>query len=416
MKIVYLLDGFPPESYSSASVIAFNLAKSLLELGHEIFVITCTSKKNEQGEENYKGIKIFRIYSQYSSLLRHWFEVFNIQTVFKVKRILEDIEPDICHFHYINQHLSYYCLRIARKYSKAVFITVHDVMLVHYGKLMFTHRSLNEGGPKYSLDYKISFRDQIKEAGRTYNPFRNLFIRHYLNCVDKIFAVSNSLKNLLAVNGIKNVETIYNGINVDEWQENYDEVERFKKTYNILNKKIIFFGGRISGAKGGDQILKSLSVIKKTISDIILIVVGEENQYTDSMKRTIPKLRLNENVVFAGSLKNNELKAAYHAADICVSPSLCFETFGMINLEAMACKKPVVSSYFGGPSEVVVDEETGYFVNPYNIDLMAQKILDILSSPQKAKEFGEAGHKRVKNFFSLNRQVEETLKWYKNYV
>jgi len=72
----------------------------------------------------------------------------------------------------------------------------------------------------------------------------------------------------------------------------------------------------------------------------------------------------------------------------------------------------VVSSFFGGPREVVVGGETGFLLNSNNTDLMAEKIVDLLENPQKAMQFGEAGYKRVKEILSLSRQVEETLKWY----
>ena len=407
MKIVYLLDDFPPKSYSSASLITLDLAKAMLKLGHKVFVVTRTGKKIERGEELFEGIKIFRIYSKYPSFLRHWIVVINPQTIFQIKKILKNIQPDICHFHHIHQYLSYYCLKLAKKYSQAVFITAHDAMFFHYGKLM---------PKKENFIYRVTLKDQIAEAGKTYNPFRNVFIRHYLGNVDKIFTVSDSLKKLFIVNKIKNVETIYNGINVDDWKQNTNEIMRFKEEYNIINKKILFFGGRISGAKGGDQMLLVLSKIRQEIDNVVLIIAGKENLYTQTMRVKIKGLGLNDSVVFTGFLTKDKLKVAYYTSDICVSPSLCFETFGMINLEAMACKKPVVSSYFGGPSETIIDNVTGYLINPYNIALVTEKIVDLLKNPQKAEQFGEAGHQRVKEVFSLQKQIEKTLNYYSKFT
>jgi glycosyltransferase involved in cell wall biosynthesis len=407
MKIIYLLDDFPPKSYSSVSMIAFNLTRGLLELGHEIFVITRTGKKNEQGEENYQGIKIFRIYSQYPSLLRHWLAVFNPQTILKVKRILKEIRPDVCHFHHIHAYLSYYCLKLAKKYSKKVFITAHDVMFFHYGKLM----PKNE-----NVYYRVSILDQIKEARKRYNPFRNIVIKHYLKYTDKIFTVSNALKKVLEINGIKNIETIYNGIDVSKWQANRDVIENFKNEYNLENKKVINFAARLIEAKGGDQLIRSLALVNKEFPYFLLLVIGKEWVYTEKLKQIADKLGIKNKIIFTGFLKEEELKIAYHSTDISVFPSLCFETFGMGNLEAMACKKPVISSFFGGPSEVVVDGETGYLINPNDVELMAEKILYLLKNSQKAKQFGEEGYLRAKEVFSLDRQVEETLKWYNKFL
>ena len=280
-------------------------------------------------------------------------------------------------------------------------------MLVHYGKLI----PKNENYIK-----KISILDQIKEAGKTYNPFRNLFIRHYLKCVDRIFAVSNSLKELLAINGIKNVETIYNGIDVNDWVINNEEIKKIKEKYNLQNKKIIFFGGRLSGAKGGKQILKVMALIKKEINDVVLLIAGEKNKYVNRMEKMIEELNIENNIILIGWLEKKELKAVYNSVDLCVFPSLCFETFGMMVLEAMACKKPVISSCFGGPREMIIDGETGYLVNPNDTELMAEKIIDLLKNSQKAKQFGEAGYARAKKHFSSDEQINKTLEWYKKYV
>ena len=59
MKILFALDDFPPKSFSSASLIAYNLALEFLKRGHSIFVITRTGEKLEEGIETYNGIKIF---------------------------------------------------------------------------------------------------------------------------------------------------------------------------------------------------------------------------------------------------------------------------------------------------------------------------------------------------------------------
>ncbi|MDP2946948.1 MAG: glycosyltransferase family 4 protein, partial [Nanoarchaeota archaeon] len=261
--------------------------------------------------------------------------------------------------------------------------------------------------------YRVGIIDQIKEAKKRYNPFRNIIIRHYLKYVTKIFSVSNSLKELLEINNIRNVETIYNGINLDEWQIDKEKIEKFKEKYNLNDKKVIIFSARLIEAKGGDQLLESLSLVNDRFSDFALLVVGKEWAYTEKMKKIARDFGIENKIIFTGLMEREKLKIAYNSADISVFPSLCFESFGMGNLEAMACKKPVVSSWFGGPKEVVVDKETGYLIDPNNIELMAEKIIELLKDSQKSKTFGEKGYERVRKNFSLEKQVEETLKWYK---
>jgi len=60
----------------------------------------------------------------------------------------------------------------------------------------------------------------------------------------------------------------------------------------------------------------------------------------------------------------------------------------------------------------VINNETGYIVNPYNEKELADKIIDLLKSPAKARTFGQAGYERVKNEFSLEKQTKKTMEWY----
>jgi len=403
MKILFLSEDFPPFGIGGSAVVAYNLAKGLKDKGHDVFVITTIREKLNQGEFESDGLKIFRIYSDYHPRWQSWFSLYNPQVVFKVKKIIKEIKPDIVHVHNVHWHFSYHCLKIAKSYARAVFLTAHDVMMVHYGKLM----------PKNgSCFYKISILDQIREAEKRYNPFRNIIIRHYLKYVDKIFAVSNAIKKILAINNIKNVETIYNGIDVENWKIDPEKISDFKKKYSLQNKKIILFAGRLSGAKGGQEILKAIVQIKGEIGNVILLVAGERNKYVGEMENLIRKLHIEQYVKFIGWLDREEAKSAFFASDVCITPSIYLDPFPTVNLEAMASKKPIIGTQFGGTPEIVVDKETGYLVNSSDTKDMADKTVELLKNPQKAKQFGEAGYKRVKENFSLQKQIEETLNFY----
>jgi starch synthase len=116
-----------------------------------------------------------------------------------------------------------------------------------------------------------------------------------------------------------------------------------------------------------------------------------------------------------------------HCAVFCC-PSV-YEPFGIINLEAMACKAPVVASATGGILEVVVDEETGYLV-PFEADPvttfptdakkfakdLAERLTGLLKDPEKAKRMGEAGRKRVEEHFSWTAIAAQTIKLYESLI
>jgi len=407
LKILFLVDDFPPVKYTSGGKVAYALAVELAKRGHKVFIITSVQDRKKEGRETWNGLDIFRIYSNYHPRWRFWITLYNPQTVFKVEKIMKEIKPDVVNFRHIHQYLSFACFKIAKKYAKAVFLTANDVLLINHEKVL----------PKNGTClYKISIWDQVKQARKRYNPFRDLSIRHYLKYVDKIFSISNALKELLEMNGINNVITIYNGIDVEDWKENKDETSKFRKKYGLSGKRVILFGGRLGPSKGTDAMLEITKIVSGKIKNAVLMVVGDSDWYAGKMKQLAEDLGIKDKVIFTGFLTGEELKSSYYGCDVYAFPSICFEGLGMSCLEAMACAKPVAATCFGGTRELIIDGENGYVINPLDVGDAAKKIIDLLDNSQKAQEFGRAGYELAKNKFSLDEKTDETIQQYYKFL
>ncbi|MCK6462341.1 MAG: glycosyltransferase family 4 protein [Candidatus Pacebacteria bacterium] len=405
MKILYLTDEFPPENFGGAGIVAYDFAKAVAKTGHKVFVITTTRNRSLEGESLFEGLKVFRLYSNYPIFLRHYISVYNPFLVFKIKKILKEIEPGVVHAHNIHSDISYHSLKLAKKTGCKVFLTAHDTMLVSYDKNYF---------PCGEKNFRITAWRNIKIAGKRYNPFRNFFIKKYLNYTDKIFAISQALKEFLAQNGVDSV-VLHNGVNIEDWVKPAPEkIMDFRKKYGVEGKKIILFGGRFSGAKGGRQILQAFSWLVKNcpVEKAVLLAVGRKNQYAEKMAVLTKKLAIDDKILFTGWLGREEIKAAFFVSDVCVTPSVYFDPFNLFNIEAMAAGKPVVGTCFGGTPEIVVDGQTGYIANPLNHEEFGKKICDILSDKNKAEIFGKNGRKRAEEFFSLQKQTEKLISRY----
>lgn len=398
MRIVILVDYF--DNRGGAVGIAKTMVFGLKKLGHNVSVITTVQSKSLTGKKKENGVDIYSIYSEYNLFWRAYRSLYNSQTIKYIAEIIEEIKPDIVHAHNIHTYLSYHTLKLAKKNNAKVFLTAHDVQLFHYGKL-------TEPG------YKISVWQQIKRAGKTYNPFRNIIICYYLKYADKIFAVSGALKGALGDNGIKNVEIIHNGIDISAWILGDETVRVLKEKYNLHDKKVILFGGRLGWLKGGREICLATRNVIKIIPDVVLLLVGKIDEEVKEILNFADNLEIGKNIIATGWLSGDELKAAYYAADIVTTPSICFDSFPTVNLEAMACRKPVVATCFGGSREAVFDGETGYIVNPFNTELLAGKIINLLQNPEKAGKFGEIGYEKVKKEFNLDKMISNYLEWYK---
>lgn len=410
MKILILSDNFPPSAPGGAERSTFDLASAFRKKGHEIFIITACQDKKFSGESEFEGLKVFRIYSDYRSRWRAYLSLYNPRTVGQVKAIMEKVKPDVVSAQNIHYHLSYFCLKLARQYSKAVFFTARDMMTFNYGKLA-VEQYLSQGS------YKTNWLYHLKQAKKRYNPFRNVVIRHYLKHAHKIFAISASLKNALNQNGIQNVEVIHNGINVENWQADPKAVQEFKEKYNLQNKKVILFGGRLSDElKGGEKIIRAMKEIVKKVPRAVLLVAGKKDKSTEELLKIAQNMSVGNNIIFTDWIEGEQLKAAYFCSDVVAVPALYVTTFNRFNMEAMACRKPVVGTCFGGAAEVVKDGGTGYVINPLDEKLMAEKIIDLLKNPKLALQFGEAGYRRVMESFSLEQKADEYLRWFKRYL
>ena len=410
-KIIILSDDFPPKSGGGAAIIASIHASAMVLANYETIVITTVEDRAKVGEFLENGIKIIRLYSKYNPRFRSILALYNPLILSKIKEILKREKPDIVHVHNIHYHISYHSLSIAKRYSKTLFMTIHDSMPFHYSKLF----------PKFPYEtqiksYKVSLLSQLKDFRFRFNPFKNIIIRYYLLLPNKIFAVSGALKNALLDNGIKNVEVINNGIDLEKWKIDQKDVEEFKKEYSLFDKKVILFCGRLSRAKGGEVLVRNMPSIIKEIPNAVILIVGDKDNTALEMLKQAQNLGIEQSLVFTGKLSGNSLLRAYGASDLAVVASLCFDWFPTVNLESMAMKLPVVATCFGGSSEIIADEINGYIINPYNEDELIGRIIDILGDDEKAKRFGEAGYERLKSEFGLDKYIQKTIFWYNKFL
>lgn len=391
MRILFILDEFLPENSGGAANVAFSLAKEFFKLNHDLLVLTATNNPESVGGIEIEGVKIRRILAKPFGRFRNFKNLKNKDILAKTKNILAEYKPDIVHIHILHHRFSYGVINLAKQFSKAVFLTLHDAQTVFNGKL-FPKRKICKLKPEY--DYEISRFDNLKNDKFGYNPFQKFSIKRALKKVDKIFAVSNALKGALEANGVFNIETIHNGINADEW------ASESATGNNIL------FAGRVDTAKGADALVRIFNVVNPQIPDAKLTIVGDGEFNAGG----------NKNIKVLPWQDRENMKRIFSESRVIVVPSLYLDPFPTVNLEAMAAGKPIIGTCFGGTPEVVVNNETGYIVNPYDEKELAEKIIDLLKNPEKTATFGKAGRGRVEKLFSIENQVQKTLEWYRKFL
>ena len=406
ISVVFLSDDFPPRSFGGAGISTYELAQSVKHAGHEVSVITTCRDQNEAGKSEYEGLTVFTIASDYHERWRAWRGLYNPPVVRQVEQLLRELRPDVVHANNLHYHLSYQCLKTAKKYAQTVVITFRDTMSVCYGKL-HTERYLDH------LDGRTTWFDHLKQARLRYNPLRNIVIRYYLRYADKRRAVSEALARVLEANAVRGVEAIQTGVDIQAWEAREGAVGGFKKRYGLEHKKIILFGGRLSTPKGGMTALEALAKVAEEMHDAVLLVAGKKEGFAGGMRERAAALGIEARIVFTGWIKGEDLRAAYAAADVVWVPSIYLDPLPRIVLEAMASGKPVIGSRYGGTPEAVVDGVTGYIVDPRHAEDVAGKTLDLLRHPEKAHAFGEAGQERIRTRFNLDNVAGQYIELYR---
>ncbi|MDE3078285.1 MAG: glycosyltransferase, partial [Chloroflexota bacterium] len=181
-----------------------------------------------------------------------------------------------------------------------------------------------------------------------------------------------------------------------------------KRSLGLADRRVLLFVGRMDRIKGVETLLRATAQLLRSDPqfELLLLIVGGDRQIRvmDDASRELLRLRaivsdlgLRQAVRFVGPKEQSELPTYYAAADVCAVPSYA-ESFGMVAVEAMACGTPVVAAGVGGLQSTIVDGETGFLVPRHDPALFADRIAQLMRSPELRRRFGQAGTQRARGY------------------
>jgi glycosyltransferase involved in cell wall biosynthesis len=292
-----------------------------------------------------------------------------------------------------------------------------------YRKLKKQHYDIifsdNGGYPAAELCLSIIIASKISGIGKRFllinscpSPRRFVFgLLHWL--LDKMVSVSCSeivtISNACAAQlqnyrfKDKKVKVIYNGIS----PVRTDKLSLNKKR-NILgiheSNEIIGLIGDYERLKGHESLMRAFVDVSSNYPQAKLVLIGSDAYpYSEYLKNLAKTLNIEDRVIFTGYLEN--AWEYIECFKIVVLPSIAYEGFGMVLLEAMLYKKPVIGTKVGGIPEVIGD--AGYIVNPNAYQELSNAIVLLLRDSNLCNEFGERGFARLKNKFTASRMARE---------
>lgn len=351
------------------------LSNELVRHGHDVTVFV-SNDSNKYEEDSISGVKVFR-YPEF-------FRILNAPISFFKKIDRKDF--DIIHVHLPNPMASIYAL-----------FNSGDNLIVTY------HSDVIKGGI----------------VGKILNSlYTHFFLKPLLTKADKILATSQNYvsgsKILQDYSG--KVEIVPYGIDLDIFNhdDNRSIIKELKSNYK--NKKVLLFIGRLVPYKGLEYLIYAMTEVVSKFRDTKLIIVGD-GPLTTKLKELVLRLRLNDYVEFVSGLHNTKTPPYYHLSDVFVLPSVYkAEAFGIVQLEAMACGKPIISTSVDGSGISFVNQnnKTGIVVTPRNPKALSDAIKKLLKAPKLRKTFGNNGKERVEKYFSKQVMVRKILDSYES--
>ena len=253
------------------------------------------------------------------------------------------------------------------------------------------------------------------------------------------------------------IHVIYNGIDLEQYQH-AEAITALEKYGVDPEKPYVLFVGRITRQKGVTHLVDAIQYLPAGTQVVLCAGAPDTPEIADEMRAKVDAVRkytpgsqeaavenfgpegghsiatgdptgTGHNLVWIEQMvTREEAIQLYSHCEVFCCPSV-YEPFGIINLEAMACKAPVVASATGGILEVVVDGETGYLVEfeadpvtTFPVDAkkfakdLAARLTELLKDPAKAQRMGEAGRKRVEEKFSWTAIAAQTIKLYEGLI
>ena len=234
--------------------------------------------------------------------------------------------------------------------------------------------------------------------------------KHLLTRFDKLVAVSSNVRDEIIAQGISKdkITLIENGIDIHRFSNSFNKEELCRKYKIDPGRRIIGTIGRLVKEKAQDLFLEAAKLIIENFPEAYFLIVGD-GPLRDYLLGKVEALNLHENVRFTGVC--DDIPEILALMDIFVLSSIS-EGLPMVLLEAMAARKPIVTTKVGEVPKIITDNQDGIIVSPNNVTELKTAIEFLLMNKNKANLFAQKVYHKVIQHFSSEVMAERYIKIY----
>lgn len=384
MKILHL-QTFPLWGSGSGTYVR-KLAEKQVAEGHKVAIVCPDSRQLNKikifnvrlpfyvdftgSHQEYKNTKKIRDLTcfQFTKMYQPWLR--------ESVRAVKNFQPDIVHAHHIS-FTAWIASYLYNFHKIPYIITAHGTGVDHAQK-------------------DARFVGLTREALRSakYIIANSPYTKHWFL---KVFG-RKELYKLRIIGG---------GVDLSKYPKNF-KIKIIDKKYDLQDKKVVLFTGKLKEAKGVDYLIKAACKIKGEI-----YIIGDGPVKSDLERLARERKALNVHFLgYMGREQEKEFLEFYYRADVFVIPSVWHEPFGLVTLEAMAAGVPVVGSKKGGIPMALKDGENGYLVRARSARAIALAVNKILENRRLHKKMGRNARKTVETQFNWTQITKEYLHRY----
>jgi glycosyltransferase involved in cell wall biosynthesis len=293
-------------------------------------------------------------------------------------------------------------------------VKVHDIDIIH----------AQSRAPAWSAYYAAKlagchFVTTIHGAHGTKGLGKKLY-NSVMTKGEKVIAVSEFIADYAKENykfDNKKLQVIHCGTNIHKF--NYDEIDTKRITDLVkslripTDKPIIMLPGRLTRSKGHLFLLEAIKQLPS--KSITCLFVGEDTKhlaYREELQNKINEYGLNDTVIITSNV--SDMPAMYALSDVVACVSTKPESFGLISIEAQAMGRMVIATNLGGIRETIIHGETGWLIEPNNIEDLIETINKILSADVSTRlSNAKTTRKHIERNFSLATMGKRIINIYK---
>lgn len=385
MRVLMLSWEFPPKIVGGIARHVHDLSLALVKNGHQVSVITCGVQDLPEREEVH-GVTVHRVPMDNPSTpdFLTWVMQLNLNMVGKALELQRVGQAfDIIHAH---DWLAAYAGKLIKHAWRLPLVsTIHAT---EYGRNCGLHNDLQ----RYISDV---------EWWLGYESWRVI-------CCSK--TMWHELQGVFQIPSDK-LRIVPNGV-YPEIFETQDDIASIRRNYAADDEKIVYYVGRLVREKGLAVLIDAIPHVLRQQEKVKFVIAGK-GAFENELKAQARAIGVENRIYFAGYINDMVRNALYKAANVAVFPSL-YEPFGIVALEAMAARTPVVASDTSGISEIVLHGVNGLKAFTNNPISLADNIVWMLQHPDHANKMRERAWEDVLTLYNWDKIADATTEIYES--